>query len=121
MSQRARLSTFQVNGISHYGLVHDHGITDLSARTGDKWPTLSDVIRDGMLQQLVDDAGTTNDFDVAEVQFEPPLPSTEKIICVGVNYPDRNAEYKDGQDAPKNMSLFIQMQTSLHIWVNLCY
>jgi len=29
----------------------------------------------------------------------------EKIICVGVNYPDRNAEYKDGQDAPKYPSM----------------
>jgi 2-keto-4-pentenoate hydratase/2-oxohepta-3-ene-1,7-dioic acid hydratase in catechol pathway len=30
----------------------------------------------------------------------------EKIICVGVNFPDRNAEYKDGTQAPANMSLF---------------
>ena len=34
------------------------------------------------------------------------MPNPEKIICVGVNFPDRNAEYKDGQEAPPNMSLF---------------
>ncbi len=44
--------------------------------------------------------------------FDPPLPDPEKIICVGVNFPDRNAEYKDGQDAPPNMSLFIRVPRS---------
>jgi 2-keto-4-pentenoate hydratase/2-oxohepta-3-ene-1,7-dioic acid hydratase in catechol pathway len=38
--------------------------------------------------------------------WEIPVPDPEKIICVGVNFPDRNAEYKDGQEAPPNMSLF---------------
>jgi 2-keto-4-pentenoate hydratase/2-oxohepta-3-ene-1,7-dioic acid hydratase in catechol pathway len=35
-----------------------------------------------------------------------------KIICVGINYPDRNAEYKDGQDAPQFPSLFVRFQQS---------
>jgi 2-keto-4-pentenoate hydratase/2-oxohepta-3-ene-1,7-dioic acid hydratase in catechol pathway len=35
-----------------------------------------------------------------------------KIICVGVNYPDRNAEYKDGQDTPKFPSLFVRFPQS---------
>jgi 2-keto-4-pentenoate hydratase/2-oxohepta-3-ene-1,7-dioic acid hydratase in catechol pathway len=35
-----------------------------------------------------------------------------KIICVGVNYPDRNAEYRDGQDAPKYPSLFVRFAQS---------
>jgi 2-keto-4-pentenoate hydratase/2-oxohepta-3-ene-1,7-dioic acid hydratase in catechol pathway len=35
-----------------------------------------------------------------------------KIICVGVNYPDRNAEYKDGQDAPQFPSLFVRFPQS---------
>ena len=41
-----------------------------------------------------------------DVRFEIPIPSPEKIICVGVNFPDRNAEYKDGQAPAANMSLF---------------
>ena len=28
------------------------------------------------------------------------------MLCVGVNFPDRNAEYKDGSELPKYMSLF---------------
>jgi 2-keto-4-pentenoate hydratase/2-oxohepta-3-ene-1,7-dioic acid hydratase in catechol pathway len=41
-----------------------------------------------------------------------PGACAEKIICVGVNFPDRNAEYKDGQEAPPNMSLFIRFPRS---------
>jgi len=39
-------------------------------------------------------------------------PAPEKIICIGVNYPDRNAEYKDGQDAPKYPSMFMRTPRS---------
>ncbi|MEL0303166.1 MAG: fumarylacetoacetate hydrolase family protein, partial [Rhodobiaceae bacterium] len=31
-----------------------------------------------------------------------------KIICVGVNFPDRNDEYKDGQTSQLNPSLFVR-------------
>ena len=41
-----------------------------------------------------------------------PPPAPEKIICIGVNYPDRNAEYKDGQDAPKFPSMFMRTPRS---------
>ena len=44
--------------------------------------------------------------------YQIPIQNPEKIICVGVNYPARNEEYQDGQDAPKNMSLFIRFPRS---------
>ena len=31
----------------------------------------------------------------------------EKLWCIGVNYNDRNAEYKDNSDLPKYPSLFV--------------
>ena len=37
----------------------------------------------------------------------------EKIICVGINYPERSAEYKDGREAPKYPNLFCRFATSL--------
>ena len=47
-----------------------------------------------------------------DFRWDIPVPNPEKIICVGVNFPDRNAEYKDGQEAPPNMSLFIRFARS---------
>ncbi len=46
------------------------------------------------------------------ITWQPPIPAPEKIICIGVNYPDRNAEYKDGQDAPKYPSMFMRTPRS---------
>ena len=42
----------------------------------------------------------------------PPFSRPGKILCVGVNYPERNAEYKDGSDAPKYPSLFVRFPGS---------
>ena len=44
--------------------------------------------------------------------YEVPIPNPGKILCVGVNFPDRNAEYKDGSSQPKHMSLFPRFASS---------
>src|SRR5690348_16828977 len=48
----------------------------------------------------------------SELRFGPFLPNPEKIICVGVNYRNRNEEYRDGSDLPKYPSLFFRAPTS---------
>lgn len=47
-----------------------------------------------------------------DLSLLPPITTPGKIICVGVNFPDRNAEYKDGQDAPQYPSLFVRFPQS---------
>lgn len=102
-----RFATFNRNGNPGYGLVKDDGIVDLSARLGERWPSLRAAIAASALPDLVDTAShLPADFGEEEVTYAIPVPDAEKIICVGVNYPDRNAEYKDGQEAPPNPSLF---------------
>ncbi|MCG6207834.1 fumarylacetoacetate hydrolase family protein [Rhodopseudomonas sp. HC1] len=108
-----RLATFTVNGLTRYGAVCDHGVVDLSARHANDYPTLREVIAAGALSRIVDEADhTAPDFARDAVKFEPPIPQPEKIICVGVNYPDRNAEYKDGSEAPKFPSMFMRTPRS---------
>ncbi|WP_022721717.1 fumarylacetoacetate hydrolase family protein [Rhodopseudomonas sp. B29] len=108
-----RLATFTVNGLTRYGAVCDHGVVDLSARHANDYPTLREVIAAGALTRIVDEADhTAPDFARDAVKFEPPIPQPEKIICVGVNYPDRNAEYKDGSEAPKFPSMFMRTPRS---------
>jgi 2-keto-4-pentenoate hydratase/2-oxohepta-3-ene-1,7-dioic acid hydratase in catechol pathway len=48
-----------------------------------------------------------------EVVLELPLPDPAKIVCVGVNYLDRNAEYRDGSGPPEKPSLFMRTPLSL--------
>jgi 2-keto-4-pentenoate hydratase/2-oxohepta-3-ene-1,7-dioic acid hydratase in catechol pathway len=59
-----------------------------------------------------DAAGRAPDHALETITWLPPIPSPEKIICIGVNYPDRNAEYKDGTDAPKYPSMFMRTPRS---------
>ena len=43
----------------------------------------------------------------------PPIPNPEKLWCIGVNYRDRNAEYKDNSELPKYPSLFVRNPSSV--------
>ncbi|MFT2214217.1 fumarylacetoacetate hydrolase family protein [Rhizobium giardinii] len=105
--------SFSRNGSTGYGLLTKTGVVDLSARHGSKWPTLREVIEAGGLTLLAEDARSLPaDFPLSEITYEIPIPQPEKLICVGVNFPDRNEEYKDGQSAPSNPSLFIRFPRS---------
>jgi 2-keto-4-pentenoate hydratase/2-oxohepta-3-ene-1,7-dioic acid hydratase in catechol pathway len=108
-----RIATFAVDGSTKYGAVTDRGIVDLSARFGKDYPTLREAIAAGALTRLAEDAARHPvDHALDTVTWLPPVPAPEKIICIGVNYPDRNAEYKDGQDAPKYPSMFMRTPRS---------
>lgn len=107
MPEYPRLASFTHNGRAAYGLVTDNGVIDLSGRFADRWPSLRQVIAENGLNALVEAASAASaDFALADVPLAIPVPDAEKIICVGVNYPDRNAEYKDGKEAPPKPSLF---------------
>lgn len=113
MSYPRFLSFSTSTGRQGFGLVVEGGIVDLSMRYAGRYPTLREVIADDALATLADrHAGDKADMALTEVSFEIPIPAPEKLICVGVNFPDRNEEYKDGQAAPANPSLFIRFPRS---------
>ena len=99
-----RYATYSVGSETFYGAVTDDGMIPLNG-VFSQWPTLLDVIQasglDALGQAAVGKTATHTDFE-----FEMVLPNARRILCVGVNFPDRNAEYKDGSEQPKYMSLF---------------
>ncbi len=108
-----RLATFSVNGSTRYGAVVKGGVVDLSANFSTDYPTLREAIAANALPKLIEDAEKRGpDYSLDAITWQPPIPAPEKIICIGVNYPDRNAEYKDGQDAPKYPSMFMRTPRS---------
>lgn len=113
MPAPARFATYAIDGTVHYGAVTDGGIVDLSSGFAKDYPSLREVIAAGALQQLAEAAaGCAPDYPLEAITFLAPIPAPEKIICIGVNYPDRNAEYKDGQEAPKYPSMFMRSPRS---------
>lgn len=98
-----KFASFNAAGASHYGVITDDGAVALNAQFP-QWPTLLDVVRAGgldALAQAADQPVTHREFT-----YDMVLPGAPRILCVGVNFPDRNAEYKDGSAQPKYMSLF---------------
>jgi 2-keto-4-pentenoate hydratase/2-oxohepta-3-ene-1,7-dioic acid hydratase in catechol pathway len=106
------LVTFSADGQQLWGVTAPGGVLALSAEFP-QWRTLRDVISASAIPQVLEAAkGRVASHAEGSFTYDPPIPDPEKIICVGVNFPDRNAEYKDGQDAPPNMSLFIRFPRS---------
>jgi 2-keto-4-pentenoate hydratase/2-oxohepta-3-ene-1,7-dioic acid hydratase in catechol pathway len=101
-----------VGGKTSYGAVTDSGIVDLGKAIGQKYPALIDLIRAGAYGEARRAASGTPDFKLADVELLPPVPGAEKIICVGINYPDRTAEYKDDRPQPKYPNLFVRFPGS---------
>ena len=104
------LISFLHNNAARFGRLDGETVTDLTASFDGRLASLSDAANAGALAELYAADGAS--VALADVTLTAPLPSPGKIICVGVNFPDRNAEYKDGQSAPANPSLFIRFPGS---------
>ncbi|MEO1143342.1 MAG: fumarylacetoacetate hydrolase family protein [Pseudomonadota bacterium] len=106
------LATFTANDEQYWGVVKGDGMIALS----DKFPqfkTLRNVIEaDAIDTVLAAAADQEITHSAGSFRWDIPVSDPEKIICVGVNFPDRNAEYRDGVEAPPNMSLFIRFPRS---------
>lgn len=90
--------------------VTDGGGVDLSSAIGGD---IREQLGSDALKRLSDFAAArTPDIGTDELTYAPMLPNAEKIICVGVNYRNRNEEYRDGSDLPKYPSLFFRAPTS---------
>lgn len=105
-------ATFTANGQQFWGVETPNGMIALSPDFP-QYRTLRNVIEAGALKQMAHEAmGRAVTHPKGSFTYDIPVPDPEKVICVGVNFPDRNAEYKDGQEAPPNMSLFIRFARS---------
>lgn len=104
-----RFVSFLHQGKPGFGLWTEKGIIPAD----EAWTSLQHVVVQGALEDFWErHIGKPVVFALDDVTFHIPLLHPEKIICVGVNFPDRNEEYKDGQAAPSNPSLFIRFPRS---------
>ena len=99
-----RFATYSSDNETYYGAVTDAGMIALSPLFP-QWPTLYDVMSANALDALVS-ASQDHPVPHPEYLYEMVMPNAPRILCVGVNFPDRNAEYNDGSAQPKYMSLF---------------
>jgi 5-carboxymethyl-2-hydroxymuconate isomerase len=108
-----KLVSFASGGRSTYGAFVGGGVVELGRRLGREYPNLRDLLeREGLRAAAEIAASNPPDLSLDEIVFLPPIPAPEKIICVGVNYRDRNEEYRDGSERPRYPSIFMRAPDS---------
>jgi 2-keto-4-pentenoate hydratase/2-oxohepta-3-ene-1,7-dioic acid hydratase in catechol pathway len=106
-----RLITFhQGRGPDRIGATDGAAVWDLTARLG---ALSAKGLIAGGLEAAERACRGPGDRQLHEVTLGLPLPDPGKIVCVGVNYMNRNAEYRDGQPPPEKPSLFMRTPLSL--------
>lgn len=105
--------SFRVNGRDTFGALVGDRVIDLGAKHGGL-RDLRDAIRSDRLGELIAEAESLDgDYSLDDIEHLPTIPNAEKIICIGVNYANRNEEYKDGSEPPKYPSVFMRSRESL--------
>lgn len=105
--------SYELAGRVRFGAARNGQVVDLAARMP-AYPSLKAVLADGALDRAETLArGADGDCALDEIRFLPPVPDAGKIVCIGVNYKDRNEEYRDGSAAPKHPSVFMRTRESI--------
>lgn len=108
-----KLASYKARGRDSFGAVVGEGVVDLKTRLAPQFTSVLDLLREGGLdfaREVVQ--GVRPDFPLRDIEFLPPVLAPEKILCVGINYADRNADYGE-TEAPKYPSLFYRAPGSL--------
>jgi 5-carboxymethyl-2-hydroxymuconate isomerase len=107
-----RIVSFGAGERASFGAVKDGGVVDLGPWF--KGSTLKQVMRAGELPRALEIAAARGpDQALDEIRYLPTVTDPEKIVCIGINYRDRNEEYRDGAAPPRYPSVFMRTPNSL--------
>jgi 2-keto-4-pentenoate hydratase/2-oxohepta-3-ene-1,7-dioic acid hydratase in catechol pathway len=112
-----KLASYRVRGRDSFGAVVgngvDLGVVDLKTRLAPQFTSVLDLLRTSGLDIAREAVrGVRADFPLREVELLPPVLQPEKILCIGINYANRNADYGEAE-APKYPSIFYRAPDSL--------
>ena len=108
-----RIARYEADGRPGFGIASGDDLIDAHPVLGDKIASLRDLLAADNLARLREIAEGPPSRAQGATRFLPMLLDPQKIICVGVNYENRNEEYKDGTAPPPYPSLFMRSPDSL--------
>ena len=107
-----KFSTYKVKNTGHvsYGSIReDDGKITISDIGKSHGGDLREWIEEDAIDELISIAKkSAHMYSDDDIEYMVPIQSGEKIVCIGVNYAKRNAEYKDNSEAPKYPSVFLR-------------
>jgi 5-carboxymethyl-2-hydroxymuconate isomerase len=102
---------FRVAGRDSFGVLGERGIFDLGARSSNATSDILSFLRAGGINAAIP-VEDRSDYALEDVKILNPAGRGVRCFCVGVNYPERNEEYRDGSERPRYPSLFMRSHTS---------
>ncbi len=106
-----RVVSYSRGGVPSYGVVVGDGIVDAASRVS--YGSVREVLAAGALDALRPLEEKDPDCPLDEVELELPVPDPSKIMCIGINYGDRDAEYTDGAAGRDYPGVFTRALESL--------
>ena len=106
-----KMLNFRVAGRDSFGVLGGHGVFDLGARSSNATSDITSFLRAGGINAAIP-VEDRSDYALEDVKILNPASRGVRCFCVGVNYPERNEEYKDGSERPRYPSLFMRSHTS---------
>ncbi|WP_375691309.1 fumarylacetoacetate hydrolase family protein [Pseudooceanicola sp. LIPI14-2-Ac024] len=99
------------DGTASYGVARDGRLHDVGADFRARHADLRAVLAAGALDELAAAAGQGGELAQEEVTLVSPIPSPDKIICIGLNYMTHIRE--TGRDKPEKPSIFTRYPSSV--------
>lgn len=107
-----KLVSYLVSDRASFGLLTENGIIDLRKKLDDKYVDLKSLLadKDGLsIAKTFLDAPC--DIDEQDITYLPVIPNPNKILCVGMNYAEKRAEFNETSSAPTLFVRFPDSQT----------
>ena len=108
-----KLLNFRVGDRESFGVLSARGIIDLGGRAGIAGSDVISFVRASEIRApaiRIDEE--RSDYALEDVRILSPAGRCVRYFCIGVNYPERNEEYRDGSERPSYPSLFMRSHTS---------
>lgn len=107
-----KLVSYLVSGRASFGLLNHNGIVDLKEKLGNKYADLKSLLADSegltVAKTYLD---APSDIDEQDITYLPVIPNPNKILCVGMNYAEKRAEFNETSSAPTLFVRFPDSQT----------
>jgi len=106
-----KLISFLLHNTTHYGIVQDDKVLNLSPILGAQAPDLKTLIAKKLLGEAAKALQQHQpELNYADLHLLPVIPNPNKIICVGLNYGEHVRE--TGRELTENPALFVRMSES---------
>jgi 2-keto-4-pentenoate hydratase/2-oxohepta-3-ene-1,7-dioic acid hydratase in catechol pathway len=109
-----KLGTVLIGDQTKYGVFVGSIFHSANTTISEKFPTLQNLIAENSKGlELIDNFFNGPQFNISDIKYLPPIPNSNKLICVGLNYDKIYPVEGENPPKPQNIMLFGKEQSSI--------